>query len=249
MRSTLTMFRASVLSIVRDRQTLISAMIFPTIFLLACAAFDIQLTDQGLSTGAGSIDYFDNGIRSHGSVDLPSSTDKPEESAQQKESEQPTQTEHHPRHGSVVLKHADPRPYEQKRDQNKEKNHGQETLPPAAVEVPPAAGPFRFMTRRHSATRRRAAVFQYLEIDEQRALCRIPVVVADHEESGIPMVGQSLEIVQIPAFAAVQHSNVLHRDCLRASSLQRRLSTPDRNHQRAQRRNEGALEHRQTPVR
>ena len=60
MRSTLTMFRASLLSIVRDRQTLVGAMIFPTIFLLAFAAFDIQLTDQGLgSGGAGGIDYFD----------------------------------------------------------------------------------------------------------------------------------------------------------------------------------------------
>jgi ABC-2 type transport system permease protein len=59
MRSTLTMFRASLLSIVRDRQTLVGAMMFPTIFLLAFAAFDIQLTDQGLSTGAGGIDYFD----------------------------------------------------------------------------------------------------------------------------------------------------------------------------------------------
>ena len=59
MRSTFTMFRASLLSIVRDRQTLVGAMMFPTIFLLAFAAFDIQLTDQGLSTGAGGIDYFD----------------------------------------------------------------------------------------------------------------------------------------------------------------------------------------------
>ncbi len=59
MRSTITMFKASLRSIVRDRQTLISAMLFPTIFLLAFAAFDIQLTDQGISTGAGGIDYFD----------------------------------------------------------------------------------------------------------------------------------------------------------------------------------------------
>ena len=59
MRSTFTMFKASLLSIVRDRQTLVGAMMFPTIFLLAFAAFDIQLTDQGLSTGGGGIDYFD----------------------------------------------------------------------------------------------------------------------------------------------------------------------------------------------
>lgn len=59
MRSTLTMFRASLLSIVRDRQTLIGAMIFPTIFLLAFAAFDIQLTDEGLASGGGGVDYFD----------------------------------------------------------------------------------------------------------------------------------------------------------------------------------------------
>jgi ABC-2 type transport system permease protein len=58
MRSTLTMFRASLLSIVRDRQTLLGAMMFPTIFLLAFAAFDIQLTDTGLG-GTGGIDYFD----------------------------------------------------------------------------------------------------------------------------------------------------------------------------------------------
>lgn len=59
MRSTLTMFRASLVSIVRDRQTLIGAMIFPTIFLLAFAAFDIQLTDQGIGAQGGGIDYFD----------------------------------------------------------------------------------------------------------------------------------------------------------------------------------------------
>jgi len=58
MRSTLTMFRASLLSIVRDRQTLVGAMMFPTIFLLAFAAFDIGLTDGGLSSGGGEVDYF-----------------------------------------------------------------------------------------------------------------------------------------------------------------------------------------------
>lgn len=58
MRSTLTMFRASLLSIVRDRQTLIGAMMFPTIFLLAFAAFDIGLTEGAIGTGGGGIDYF-----------------------------------------------------------------------------------------------------------------------------------------------------------------------------------------------
>jgi len=52
------MFKASLLSIVRDRQTLIGATMFPTIFLLAFAAFDIGLTDGGLETGGGGVDYF-----------------------------------------------------------------------------------------------------------------------------------------------------------------------------------------------
>jgi len=59
MRSTLTMFRTSLLSIVRDRQTLVGAMMFPTIFLLAFAAFDIQLTDDGLGAEGTGVDYFD----------------------------------------------------------------------------------------------------------------------------------------------------------------------------------------------
>jgi ABC-2 type transport system permease protein len=58
MQTTLTMFRASLLSIVRDRQTLIGAMIFPTVFLLAFAAFDIGLTDGGIGTSGGGVDYF-----------------------------------------------------------------------------------------------------------------------------------------------------------------------------------------------
>ena len=58
MRTTLTMFRASLLSIVRDRQTLIGAMMFPTIFLLAFAAFDIGLTDTGIGASGEGIDYF-----------------------------------------------------------------------------------------------------------------------------------------------------------------------------------------------
>jgi ABC-2 type transport system permease protein len=53
------MFKASLLSIFRDRQTLIGATMFPTIFLLAFAAFDIRLTDEGLDSGGGGIDYFD----------------------------------------------------------------------------------------------------------------------------------------------------------------------------------------------
>ncbi len=59
MRSTFTMFRVSLLSIIRDRQTLVGAMMFPTIFLLAFGSFDIGLTDAGLDTGGGGIDYFD----------------------------------------------------------------------------------------------------------------------------------------------------------------------------------------------
>ncbi|MDX1691659.1 MAG: ABC transporter permease [Acidimicrobiia bacterium] len=59
MRSILPMFRASMRSIVRDRQTLIGATVFPTIFLLAFAAFDIGLTGAGLDTTGGGIDYFD----------------------------------------------------------------------------------------------------------------------------------------------------------------------------------------------
>jgi ABC-2 type transport system permease protein len=53
------MFKASILSIARDRQTLVGATMFPTIFLLAFSAFDIQLNAGGLATGGDGIDYFD----------------------------------------------------------------------------------------------------------------------------------------------------------------------------------------------
>lgn len=59
MRPTLTMFRASLLSIVRDRRTLIGAMMLPMIFLLAFASLDMGLTGTGLHAGGAGIDYFD----------------------------------------------------------------------------------------------------------------------------------------------------------------------------------------------
>jgi ABC-2 type transport system permease protein len=58
MRSTLSMFRAALLSIVRDRQSVIGAMMFPLVFLIAFSAFDIGLNADGITTGGDGIDYF-----------------------------------------------------------------------------------------------------------------------------------------------------------------------------------------------
>lgn len=57
MRPTLAMFKASLLSILRDRQLLVGAMAFPVIFLLAFAAFDLSLAGTSLGSG-GDIDYY-----------------------------------------------------------------------------------------------------------------------------------------------------------------------------------------------
>lgn len=57
MRSTIAMFRASLLSILRDRQLIVGAIAFPVIFLLAFAAFDLSISDTGLGAG-GEVDYY-----------------------------------------------------------------------------------------------------------------------------------------------------------------------------------------------
>lgn len=57
MRPTLALFKASLLSILRDRQLLVGAMAFPVIFLLAFAAFDLSLTGTSLGS-RGDVDYY-----------------------------------------------------------------------------------------------------------------------------------------------------------------------------------------------
>jgi ABC-2 type transport system permease protein len=57
MRSTLAMFKASLLSIVRDRQLMGGVIAFPVIFLVAFAAFDLSLTGTGLGAD-GDVDYY-----------------------------------------------------------------------------------------------------------------------------------------------------------------------------------------------
>jgi ABC-2 type transport system permease protein len=57
MTSTIAMFKASLLSIVRDRQLMGGIIAFPVIFLLAFAAFDLSLTGTGLGMG-GDVDYY-----------------------------------------------------------------------------------------------------------------------------------------------------------------------------------------------
>ena len=59
MTSTIAMFKASLLSIVRDKQLMGGAIAFPVIFLLAFAAFDMNIsgTDFGAG-GSGGIDYY-----------------------------------------------------------------------------------------------------------------------------------------------------------------------------------------------
>ena len=51
------MFKASLLSILRDRQLIAAAVTFPVIFLLAFAAFDLNLAGTTLGT-AGGVDYY-----------------------------------------------------------------------------------------------------------------------------------------------------------------------------------------------
>ena len=51
------MFKASLLSLLRDRQLIAGSIAFPVIFLLAFAAFDLNLSDAGLGA-AGGIDYY-----------------------------------------------------------------------------------------------------------------------------------------------------------------------------------------------
>ena len=57
MNSTKAMFKASLLSILRDRQLMGGAITFPVILLLAFAAFDLSLSGTGLGA-AGGIDYY-----------------------------------------------------------------------------------------------------------------------------------------------------------------------------------------------
>ena len=57
MKSTIAMFKASLLSIVRDRQLIGGAITFPVIFLLAFAAFDLNISGTDLG-GAGGVDYY-----------------------------------------------------------------------------------------------------------------------------------------------------------------------------------------------
>ena len=57
MSATKAMFKASLLSIVRDRQLMGGAIMFPVIFLLAFAAFDLNLAGTDLG-GSGGIDYY-----------------------------------------------------------------------------------------------------------------------------------------------------------------------------------------------
>ena len=59
MNATIKMFRASLKSIIRDRQSVVGALMFPLIFLLAFSAFDINLTGDGIGTDGGGIDYID----------------------------------------------------------------------------------------------------------------------------------------------------------------------------------------------
>lgn len=58
MRSTSKMFNASLKSILRDRQSVVGALMFPLIFLLAFSAFDVRLTGDGIGT-VGGVDYLD----------------------------------------------------------------------------------------------------------------------------------------------------------------------------------------------
>ena len=57
MTSTIAMFKASLLSILRDKQLLGGAITFPIIFLLAFAAFDLSLSGTDLGNGDG-VDYY-----------------------------------------------------------------------------------------------------------------------------------------------------------------------------------------------
>lgn len=57
MTSTIAMFRASMLSLVRDRQLVGGIVAFPLIFLLAFAAFDLRISGAELGAPAG-VDYY-----------------------------------------------------------------------------------------------------------------------------------------------------------------------------------------------
>lgn len=57
MNSTLAMFKASLLSIIRDKQLMGGIVAFPIIFLTAFAAFDLSLTGTGLGAD-GDLDYY-----------------------------------------------------------------------------------------------------------------------------------------------------------------------------------------------
>lgn len=57
MSSIFAMFKASLLSILRDKQLIGGAVTFPVIFLLAFAAFDLSISGTELGTGGG-VDYY-----------------------------------------------------------------------------------------------------------------------------------------------------------------------------------------------
>lgn len=59
MRSIPKMFTASLKSLLRDRQSVVGALMFPLIFLLAFSAFDVSLTADGIESGDGGVDYID----------------------------------------------------------------------------------------------------------------------------------------------------------------------------------------------
>ena len=57
MQATFAMFKASLLSIVRDKQLMGGIIAFPVIFLVAFAAFDLSITGTGLGA-EGDVDYY-----------------------------------------------------------------------------------------------------------------------------------------------------------------------------------------------
>ncbi len=57
MHATVAMFRASLLSIVRDKQLMGGIIAFPVIFLVAFAAFDLSISGTGLGAD-GDVDYY-----------------------------------------------------------------------------------------------------------------------------------------------------------------------------------------------
>lgn len=59
MTATALLFKSSLLSIVRDRQLIVGSISSPVIFLLAFAAFDLNLANAELNTDGNGVDYYD----------------------------------------------------------------------------------------------------------------------------------------------------------------------------------------------